>query len=55
MILDFNSKKAKERCKHCGNLKEDHNGKTKACPIGQKHRTVGFTQFSEKAVFEIKG
>jgi len=42
------------RCKHCGKLLADHNGKTRACPLGEKHRTIGYTQYSAKTVFEPK-
>ncbi len=39
------------KCSHCGKWRSDHNAMTKACPIGSKHRTVGYTQYHTTQVF----
>lgn len=35
-----------QRCFKCGKGAGDHNATTSACPIGRKHRTYGYCQFS---------
>ena len=40
------------RCKNCGKPKDHHNATTKGCPIGKKHRTLGYTAFSETKFFK---
>jgi len=42
------------RCKHCNLWKDQHNSSNLACPIGSKHRTLGYTQYSETTKYESK-
>lgn len=37
--------KPRPKCKHCGKVDWDHRSKTRECPAGAKHRTVGYTSF----------
>lgn len=43
-----------DKCKHCGKVKESHENKTKRCPEGKKHKSLGYLQFSLETTFEIK-
>jgi len=42
------------KCKNCGKSKGDHKAETLNCPIGRKHRVLGYTSFSEKTFWEIE-
>lgn len=42
------------KCKNCGKPGYLHNTVTKACPIGKRHRTVGYTQYHAVNKFEPK-
>lgn len=42
------------RCKHCNRPRGDHKALTFHCPIGNKHVSMGFTQYSQRFVFEPK-
>jgi len=44
----------REKCKHCNKPRYDHNGKTRGCPIGSKHKVLSYTQFSNKTFYESK-
>lgn len=41
-------------CKNCRKEKEEHAIKGLHCPIGKKHRTYGYMQYSAVTVFEPK-
>jgi len=41
------------KCIHCKKQLLHHN-KAKACPVGKRHRLIGFTQFSSTTKFEGK-
>lgn len=41
-------------CELCKKISGDHNGITKACPIGRKHRNLGYTQYHNNDVFTPK-
>jgi hypothetical protein len=43
-----------DKCAHCGKTRGNHNAMTKACPLGQKHRTVGYTAFHPTKTFTPK-
>lgn len=47
MKLDISGKTIQPRpkCKHCGKKDWDHNAKTRECPAGPKHRTMGYMRF----------
>lgn len=38
-------------CKHCGHTKDNHNGMTRACPVGRKTR-IGYIHYSNVTVYE---
>lgn len=40
-------------CAKCGKPAADHRAGTRECPVGQKHRTVGYTNYGP-GVFEAK-
>jgi hypothetical protein len=40
------------RCLHCKKMHCEHNAKTRACPMGSKHRTLGYNQFHPTNVFK---
>lgn len=42
------------KCQFCGKPKGDHTGKTGRCPIGSKHRTLGYTQFHQHSFYVPK-
>ena len=42
------------KCIHCNRPKGDHKAHTFNCPIGPKHKTYGYTQFSQNDVFTEK-
>lgn len=42
------------KCANCGKPRDQHNALTKACPIGRKHRTIGYTQYSARQAFRPK-
>lgn len=42
------------KCIHCKKQRYHHNGRTLACPIGKRHRILGFTQYSKEHRFEAK-
>lgn len=44
----------KVRCIHCNKERIDHKGNTFNCPIGSKHRTVGYAQFHKERTFSPK-
>lgn len=33
------------KCKHCGKSEGNHDARHQRCPLGAKHRTLGYTQF----------
>lgn len=39
------------KCARCGKPGHQHNSSTRACPIGRKHRTFGYSQFSRLDTF----
>lgn len=43
-----------KNCKNCGKPENDHQSSTKDCPVGKKHRTLGYSQFSTQTKFEEK-
>jgi hypothetical protein len=51
--IDGNPIKPRPKCLHCGKTDQEHNAKTRGCPMGQKHRTIGHTNFGP-GVFEPK-
>ena len=40
-----------EKCAYCGQLKKHHSANGGFCPIGERHKTIGFTQFSVSQIF----
>ena len=42
------------KCIYCGKDKGHHLAKTHFCPVGQKQRTMGYTQFSSTQRFSPK-
>lgn len=40
------------KCRYCGKPPAEHRGKDSACPIGRKHRTLGYTGYSAVKYFE---
>lgn len=44
----------KVKCEFCKKSKDEHNAKTLACPIGQKHRVLGYTQYNKTNVYTPK-
>jgi hypothetical protein len=42
------------KCKHCRKSAGEHNATTRACPLGRKLRTIGWSQWSALHRFEPK-
>lgn len=40
------------RCIHCKKWKEYHRATDGGCPLGRKHRVLGYMQYSEVTVYE---
>ena len=40
------------KCAHCKKRRGEHQARTLACPVGTKHRTVGWTSYSVTKVYE---
>lgn len=42
-------------CENCGKKSGEHRASNQACPLGKKHRTLGYCQYYENGqVFEPK-
>lgn len=41
-----------EKCVNCGKPEAHHNARGKYCPIGQRHRTMGYTQYSHTMTYD---
>jgi hypothetical protein len=52
--LDGKPVQKEPKCAICGKPKSSHNYYDRGCPIGVKHRTLGYTQFSSKTKFTPK-
>jgi hypothetical protein len=53
-MLNFDETKPQPKCVSCGKPKNEHQSKTTACPIGSKHRVLGYTQYSGVSFFAEK-
>ena len=42
------------KCIHCKKLRDYHHARTFACPIGKRHRTLGYLGFSDTQFFTVK-
>ncbi len=42
------------KCMHCGKVRGDHRAKTFQCPMGIRHRTLGYTTYHPTNVFTPK-
>jgi len=52
--MDFLSEYKDPKCKYCGKKKSDHLAKTANCPIGSKHKSVGYTSYHKSQTFKSK-
>ena len=52
--LDGKPVQKEPKCAICGKPKSSHNYYDRGCPIGVKHRTLGYTQFSKRDSFTLK-
>jgi hypothetical protein len=43
------------KCANCGHMYCEHTASGRYCPIGRKHRTLGFTQFNRRTQFAKAG
>lgn len=43
-----------DKCARCGHKRGDHQADTRCCPMGTKHRTVGFTCYNPGQTFSPK-
>jgi hypothetical protein len=43
-----------KKCAHCGKPKGDHQARGYHCPIGFKHRTLGYNMYHATKVFTEK-
>ncbi len=39
------------KCAVCGRMAVEHTAVGRHCPVGAKHRTLGYTQFNHRTVF----
>lgn len=46
--------KCTAKCVHCGKPTTDHLAANLACPVGTKHRTIGYTQYHSHHHYEAK-
>lgn len=42
------------KCKNCGKPRYNHRASDKACPVGRKHRSLGYTSYNHSSVYEPK-
>jgi hypothetical protein len=40
-----------DKCKNCGKPRDHHKAGDQACPLGKRHRTMGYTAFSEMQTY----
>mgnify|MGYP001568286952 CR=1 FL=1 len=45
--------KPRPKCKNCGKDDNQHKAVTRECPLGTKHRTLGYSSYG-RTVFEAK-
>lgn len=43
-----------DKCAHCGKPRDHHRRTDKACPFGRRHRTFGYTAYSNDKIFTPK-
>jgi hypothetical protein len=46
--------KSTDVCRHCGKPRGHHRSTDKACPFGKRHRTFGYTAYSNSTIFTPK-
>lgn len=51
LVFDETQKRALT-CRRCKKLRGDHTAGDQMCPIGQKHRVLGYCQFHSKDRFQ---
>lgn len=42
------------KCRHCKKAQNNHSAADKSCPLGKKHKTLGYIQYSTKTKFEAQ-
>lgn len=42
------------KCKNCGKARCEHQDDTLKCPVGERHKLLGYTEFSEVSRWEGK-
>jgi hypothetical protein len=55
--LDWFDRMHPPKCLHCRKVEADHSASSRSCPIGRRHRTLGYTQFGQTKFFHhsVKG
>ena len=42
------------KCRYCGRRRDEHLAQTLHCPLGHKHRILGFTSYHRSQTYEPK-